>query len=404
MKNLFFSFLVLILSAGTVAFGQISNSEIHKIIMMSKEANVQNGIFDPNKIFPGQKLTFIFEDGHEQEIYVEPGDNQWSVVKNKLSWYESLHGEVVEPDLEPNQGILDQTEPKVQSEQENSNDVFWLNWKPGWLDLIIVILVVAGLYIIIKALTHDDFRQRLNQPLFPERKKVEPKFSSDPTKEGPRFIETGIHTEEQASRRFVDLARRDNPNINPSQIVITERKRVYVSTPDGEAANVEFADGTIQELAFRNTPGWQAMVSVDGGKSFQRELFFVDCGNPVYSRKSLTDAGLIITDEPINFGDEVVNNKTANAENSAEVLKESIINLEKEVDKFIDQEKPVVIDSEAFRIQNHQLSVIEELAGNQKIHKAVQKIIYNADGSWSSEVSIDTKNEPVSKEEVKKEN
>ncbi|ETB64071.1 TPA: hypothetical protein DIC38_00875 [Candidatus Nomurabacteria bacterium] len=42
---------------------------------------------------------------------------------------------------------------------------------------------------------------------------------------------------------------------------------------------------------------------------------------------------------------------------------------------------------------NHQISMAEGLIGNQKIHRIIQKSEGSADGSWRSEITIETKNE-----------
>ena len=51
--------------------------------------------------------------------------------------------------------------------------------------------------------------------------------------------------------------------------------------------------------------GFTAKVSRNGGKTFNDEHFFDFCGNPVYQEKSFGEkSGLIISEIPINFGDE----------------------------------------------------------------------------------------------------
>ncbi len=375
MKNLIFSFLVLILSAGN-AFGQISNSEIHKIIMMSKEANVQNGIFDPNKIFPGQKLTFIFEDGHEQEIYVEPGDNQWSVVKNKLSWYESLHGEVVEPNQEVQPQPKETTPDYVGPEPLSS----WYFFPWGWLVAFICILPI-----IIKLLTMVNWKKL--------REKRKGKFSQSPTTEGKPFVEGGVSAE-NSRNHFVNLAQRSNPG---ADIQITNRRQGYLSTVGGAPATVEFGDKTKQKLSFKNEPAFAAMVSING-KPATEEYFFQGCGNPVYSRRSMkAGKNLIFTTEPLNFGDDVVEEK----------VNQEMVKVETELEKVAEQQKPVVekkdLGSDEVMMVNDHTNVVIEFFKTQKAHSAMTEYIKNADGSTIIRSTFNTKNEPVVKEEVKKE-
>jgi hypothetical protein len=103
MKKVFF--LLAIMFASVFSFGQqissnkipanVTNQEVASTIAMSKEANILNGVYDPNKIMPGQKLTFLFKNGKTAEITVEAGDNQWFIVKNKLSDLVKQNGNVV---------------------------------------------------------------------------------------------------------------------------------------------------------------------------------------------------------------------------------------------------------------------------------------------------------------------
>jgi hypothetical protein len=66
------------------------------MISRSKEANQKNGILNPDSIYPGQVLNFLFEDGIAMALIVEPGDNQWKIVRDKLAFWQNLHGPIVD--------------------------------------------------------------------------------------------------------------------------------------------------------------------------------------------------------------------------------------------------------------------------------------------------------------------
>lgn len=387
MKNLIFSFLVLILSAGNVAFGQVSNTEIANAILKAKEVNRQfSGIENPNDIYPGQTVWIPVE--------VKKGDTQWFIFRDMF--YPAVKEKpTVLQEMEPNQGILPQPEPEVQPEEKELMSFSDVGKLFAWLFLAVVVACILFLFVYV---IYKVFKNQTKE------RSEEIKFSLDPTKEGPAFVEGGVHTEEEASRQFVNLARMSNPNLNPSNIVVKERKRVYVSTPNGESAIVNFANGTTQELAFRNVLGWQAMVSVDGGKSFQREVVFEDCGNPVYSRTSMKDLGLIITDEPINFGDEVIASETVISDESIDKKVDKLITeLEKE-DKIQVVEKREMESDEVMIVNDHSL-VAEKFLKTQQAHRVTMDYQKNADGGVTIKSVFETKNNPVvPKEEAKKEN
>jgi hypothetical protein len=121
-----------------------TNEEISNIINMSAEANkLQAGIKDPNLIQPGQVLTFTFEDGTSHQIGVEKGDNQWGIVKNKISGLIEDHGKMVDPE---ELGADDAPAPQVPVEESS---LFWdfLETYPVWSLLIFCVIILFAFWL-----------------------------------------------------------------------------------------------------------------------------------------------------------------------------------------------------------------------------------------------------------------
>lgn len=338
-----------------------------------------NRLAKPDSIYPKQELLLPVP-GLSYPVYydVMRGDCLWFISKR------INRGEFT-PAKEMTPSKADLIEPA------NDSKPFFVVIadfvRDNWLGILILLLVLA---ILILALTSENFRDILNRPLFPKKEKS--KFSNDPTREGKPFVEGGVK-EENSNDHFRTLAVRSNPGINPSNIVIKEKKRVYISTPNGESATVEFVDGSKSPFSFRNVPGWSAMVSTDGGKKFKRELYFQDCGNPVYSRTSMKEAGLIITDEPVNFGS-TMDASSSESEKSVPETKEEA---KQEVKKPV--ETPIA--HELDKVSGDHAMVANEFLQTQKAHKATMKCTKNADGSFTFESIFETKNEINDKAETK---
>lgn len=373
--------MMLILSAGN-AFGQISNSEIAKILSQSKEYN--SHVPDLNWIYPGQVLTFEFLDGNIHQIEVEKGDVAWKLVE-KLDKLVAIHGPVVvKPDsvVQPQQVVEDKEPILPVQDQVLTKILDWIWQNLFWILLLLLVVGLVGL-----AFTNEKFKDLLNRDLSSFFKRSKGKFSQSPTTEGKPFVNGGVNAE-NARNHFVTLAQRNNPG---ADIQITNRRQGYLSTIGGAPATVEFGDGTKQKLSFRNEPAFAAMVSING-KPAKEEYFFQGCGNPVYTRRSM-NAGknLIFTIEPINFGDEVVNSDRGNIiRETAEVVKEE----KPVVEKRVDQSNEVMI------INDHAI-VAAEFLQTQTAHKVVMEYIKDINGGVTIRSIFETKN--PAKEEVKKE-
>ena len=94
--------MALVMSTSLAFSQQMSDTEIMNMISRSKEYNQQHaGVTNPDKILPGQKLTYLFKEGSdivEASVIVDPGENQWTIVRDKLSKLVEEHGPVVDYD------------------------------------------------------------------------------------------------------------------------------------------------------------------------------------------------------------------------------------------------------------------------------------------------------------------
>ena len=381
MKKFFVMFL-LVISIANFSFGAYvsvgkSNAQTSKT---SHQIERMNHLVNPDLIYPNQGL-FLPIPGFSYPIYydVVNGDNLWFISK-RVNNGEFNHADEMVPSKANLIG-------SIKDDSKPLSLVITDFVKDNWLGILLLLLVLA---ILILALTDENFRNFMNRPLFPKKEKG--RFSNDPTKEGKPFVEGGV-SEEKSSEHFSTLAVRSNPGINPSNIVIKDKKRVYISTPNKESATVEFADGTKGIYSFRNAYGWSAMVSTDGGKKFKREIYFQDCGNPVYSRTSMKEAGLIITDEPVNFGSKM-GASSSESERSAPETKEEA---KQEVKKPFETPAAHELD----KVSGDHAMVANEFLQTQKAHKATMKCTKNADGSFTFESIFETKNEVNDKSETK---
>lgn len=331
-------------------------------------------------VYPGQWLVFAFPTRNDlYPLQTAQDDYPLKMAKKVLASNPMDYANEL-PILPDNAQAADHGEEKPKTAMDMMLEIsdFILN------NLLWILIILCVLVIIILTLTNEKFRDFMSGAIFPETEKG--KFSKDPAKEGKPFVPGGVK-DENSTEHFVELAVRSNPELNPSNIIIKDKKRVFISTPNGKSAIVEFADGSNETLLFRNVPGWSAMVSTNGGKKFKRELFFQDCGNPVYSRTSMNDSGLIITDEPVNFGDETSPEQIVFTKEKEEAKQEA--------------EKPdeTSTESDLYRVSDDQAKVADEFLKTQKAHKVTMRYTKNADGSFTLESIFETKNEAVGKAE-----
>lgn len=345
----------------------VTQEDIWAYRIIQRNASVNN-LANPNDIWPGQWLYYYLPDGSDTTARIVKDDNQTKVVKRIIK--EKNLAELWSKKIPSVPTLIEEDKDLAQ---KGISEVLHRFPLLGWLIITVGLLIVIIAIII---LINNIITFLINEKKA-KQKKEESKFSPDPTKEGKPFVEGGVKNESEADHHFVNMARRSNPGLNPSKIVIKDKEKVYISTPNGESAVVEFADGTKDDLCFRNVIGWIAMVSIDGGKTFKREAFFQDCGNPVYSRTSMIEDGLILTKEPIVFGDE--QNQTQEVFEKDSVSPEQITEAKKSLEEKAktaeaEKQKEVSIDSELLKVASEHTTLSGSFLQLTNAHKVTLEV------------------------------
>lgn len=345
--------------SAVLAFGQrMSNPEIMQMIQRSAEFQQKVGITNPDLIFPGQALTYSFTDGTTETITVEYGDNQWKIVRDKLGKLQQKHGPVVDP-VKP--------QPPVEKPEKKSF--------PWWLVLATLAFFIIVYFVALELTKWSN--QRLAG-----RKIV------DPTTAGNPMVPGGVNSVSDAERHFREL----HPGQN---VLVKDIKPGFLSTPQGKTARIGFANGTHQNLAFRNTPGFKGKVSTDNGLTWTKEYFLQACGNSARARNSFL-TGIIFSESPINFGEEGGQSSAPVAPVKAitEVVSESI---KPEVAPTPKPQGPVG-ESDMATVNSDHAAVMEQFLQTQVAHKGTIVSESWPDGHFKVESTFETKNQPVKKD------
>ncbi len=142
----------------------ISNQEVASIIAMSKDANKNNGVVDPNKIYIGQNLTFLFKDGYTGNIVVEKNDNQWKILKGKLAPLVIQHGDVV-PFID-NAGVPEKNEVKPDVVPTPVVETAWYYTEGGLAAMVIGLILLIALLVLLKRSSIKDYFAERRQSNF----------------------------------------------------------------------------------------------------------------------------------------------------------------------------------------------------------------------------------------------
>jgi len=252
MKRTFFGVIATLTLTFALAQSSqtFSNAEIATIITQSKEYNEAAGVVNPHMIQPGQVLTYQFFDETEHQIVVEEGDNQWGIVRDKLSDLVAIHGSIVDP--EPKKEVDGSTE--TASTVPVPVTSLWLSRNWFWLLLGAMSTLVA--YFLIRR--H-------------EKEKAE--AAQNPITSGPAMREGGVNNE-GAYAYAQEVARRqfNTPNITVRDVVR--------GTLSGTNLEVFYAgQSTPQRRTFSNQPAYRGTVDVNGIDQYV--YFLQGCANDV---------------------------------------------------------------------------------------------------------------------------
>lgn len=146
MKKLFLlcavALMINLTADAQIKHQSLPNSEIAKIINKSKQANEHNGIFDPNKIYPGQDLTFLFNDGFSTTLTVLHGDSQWGILKTRINELTKIHGSVVDYGSQPVKPTATYHYPTPL----RYDNPFWYYQLPPWVITLFILLVILTFF------------------------------------------------------------------------------------------------------------------------------------------------------------------------------------------------------------------------------------------------------------------
>jgi len=338
MKKVIFSAIVALLLV-CAAFGQKTNTEVYNIIKMSKEYNAQfNGVADPNKIWPGQVLTFLFEDGTQHQIMVENGDSQWTIVQNKLDRLENEHGPVVNPDTV----FHPQTFPNSET-SEPIQFKWWETFPWGWA-LAAFCALVIGI--------------KLLQMLYSSRRQ-------DPVTAGTPQVSGGVR-DSNAHNRMQEVAQSRYPG---AQIEIKNIRRGWLSG----LAKVFYADGKRKKLRLKDVAAYAGETLVNGRE--QTIYFLQGCGNDARQGNYMTG--------DLEFRPYVV----INQDGSESPLPVETIEEQPVVEAPAMNEEPKSVVNPGSETHQRKMKILEILSGeigNSELHKVI--IEETADGSFKTQI------------------
>lgn len=126
----------------------MTNTEIANILDKSKEANITNGIYNLDSIYPNQRFTVMFEDGITATVTVRKGDTGWGITEDIVS-LSNVHGPIIDypvggnihPDIRPTQLPVESS--SISGKSSKMHDI------NSWIDLFAFVLLFCFAIIII---------------------------------------------------------------------------------------------------------------------------------------------------------------------------------------------------------------------------------------------------------------
>jgi hypothetical protein len=253
---------------------QISAGEILRIINLSREANLQNGVIDPNRIYAGQKLTFKFQDGTEKTIKVEKQDCQWNILRFKLSEMEAVHGSVINYPS-PSQF---QFQPKPAPRQKALIDSDLLKPEPivlAWYEKIPILLLLF-LFLIPFIIAYLIYRWYNN-------------WNANPVTSGPAQVQGGVN-DSRAHERMRQIVESRFPG---SRMNIKNIRRGRLSG----LAKISYAQGKSKRRILKNIPAYAGEIMVNNQE--ETIYFLQGCGNDARNGNYITGKNLIFTSDAL---------------------------------------------------------------------------------------------------------
>lgn len=327
MRKVFFFFTVLF-CVTMLTFGQqMSNQEIVNTIAMSKEYNHQ--VVDPNLIYPGEILTFAFQDRTIISAVVESGDSQWSIIKDRLAKLVNEHGPVINyPDT-----IQPQLQLPVNSTPAEKDFLAFLSVIPWWVCLIAVLLILWAIV-----------------------SEVKDKRNIDPVTAGTPQVPGGV-TDQRVYQRMSDLAAQRYPG---ARIEIKNIRRGWLSG----SGKVFYAEGKPKKINLKNVAAYAGEILVNGNE--QTIYFLQGCGNDARMGNYMFGNEFVFTPDVIVNSD--------GSESPLPVTKTEKPNQQSQVTPVSPN-----LGSEFFRNSTSALGIVGKfLEGNDAKHKVTIKVTHDS--------------------------
>ncbi len=239
----------------------MSPSEVMEIIQDNTWENYRNGVDNPNLIMPGQTLSYHFKDGYIYVFTVQPGESQYSIVRDRLPVLIAIHGEVVAPPQKDS--VMEDTILPMDPVKKDwyEGDVPWWMWP------IVVALIALAAF--------GGSRAGRN-----ERKRYE-----DPVTAGPPQVSGGVG-DRGARARVQQIAQDQFPSAN---IQVENVRRGRLSGP----AMVHYAGVNPQQKVLDNIFAYAGEVTINGIR--QTVYFLQGCGNDARRGNFMTGSELLFT-------------------------------------------------------------------------------------------------------------
>lgn len=323
---MFFFFVVtLMLSSSAICQqSQMSNAEIQEMISRSKEVNLNYGIFDQNLIYPGQTLTFLFKDGAEVKISVEKGESQWTIIRDKISGFEVIHGPAVDyPEVKVSKpAVAYPIEPVKETK-----DLSFLLGMAAMAGLLWLAFVIAN---IIRAYQKE-------------------KRNVDPVTAGTPQVPGGVN-DQMAHTRISEIARQRFPGSN---FVI---KNIHRGTLSG-LGKIFYADRKRPKtINLKKVPTYAGEISVNGKE--ETIYFLQGCGNDARQGNYMSGNSFVFTPDAVINEDGSESPLTEKQETVTDQPKV------KETNESI----PTVTGSESFQLSMKVLEILEKEISKSEIH------------------------------------
>ena len=265
MKNLFFMLLLATLSFFALSANAqtIPASEIMKIIDDNDWENFRNnGVVNPDLILPGQTVSYRFN------FTVQPGESQYSIVRDRLSKLTAQNGEVVAPPQKESVRSSTPQKPLPMDPVKGNVEIPWDDADlPWWVWPIIVAIIALAVFGGIKSTRNNNKRYE------------------DPVTAGPPQVSSGVG-DRGARARVQQIAQDQFPSAN---IQVENVRRGRLSGP----AMVHYAGVNPQQKVLDNIFAYAGEVTINGIR--QTVYFLQGCGNDARRGNFMTGSELLFT-------------------------------------------------------------------------------------------------------------